>query len=222
MKKIALGTILSLFTGVVSYGQGMFGAQAGIGDGTAYKPKITPAVEAYYLQQIFPRIYIGGTFFFQKYSFTNTLIKDTSNLNYGDVISIRQKSSYLFFCPKIDFGFGFHKYIHASLSFGPGLYMGGNQYTYQFQPFWTNTYGVSYGKDTVSTNTSYNIPKVIYRVAAGISERIPTHRYWNIMLSQEFTFLPGYISHGTPNMNTGYFCFQVGIMHKYPMKFVEY
>ena len=91
MKKISLVIILSLFSGFVSFSQGMFGAQAGIGDGTAYKPKLTPAVEAYYLQQIFPRIYIGGTFFFQRYSFTNTLIKDTSNLNYGDVISIRQK-----------------------------------------------------------------------------------------------------------------------------------
>jgi hypothetical protein len=42
------------------------------------------------------------------------------------------------------------------------------------------------------------------------------------MLSQEFTYLPGYISHGDPKMTTGYLCFQVGIMHKYPMKFIEY
>lgn len=46
MKKIALVAILSLFINFVSYSQGMFGAQAGVGDGTAYKPKITPAVEA--------------------------------------------------------------------------------------------------------------------------------------------------------------------------------
>ena len=221
MKKIVLIALLSFFT-TITYAQGMFGAQAGLGYGTGYKAYITPAFEGYYLQQIFPRIYIGGTFFFQRYSFQNTLIKDTANLAYGDVLSIRQRSSYLFFCPKIDFGFGFHKYIHASLSFGPGLYMGGNQYTYQFQPFWTNTSGISYGRDTVSTNTTYNIPKVIYRVAAGISERLPTHGYWNIMFAQEFSYIPGYISHGNPNLSTGYVSFQVGIMHKYPMKFVEY
>ena len=221
MKRTFLIAVFSLFA-VGSFAQGMFGAQAGLGYGTAYKSRITPAVEGYYLQQIFPRIYIGGSLFFQRYSFKNTLISDTSNLAYGDVISIHQQSSYLFLCPKIDLGIGFHKYIHATLAFGPGLYLGGNQYTYAFQPFWTNTSGISYGKDTISTNTSYNIPKVVYRVAVGISERIPTHRYWNIMLSQEFSFLPGYISHGDPKMSTGYFSFQVGIMHKYPMKFIEY
>ena len=221
MKRIFLIAVFSLFA-FGSFGQGMFGAQAGLGYGTAYKSKITPAFEGYYLQQIFPRIYIGGSIFYQRYSFKNTLISDTNNLAYGDVISINQRSSYLFLCPKIDLGIGFHRYVHLSLAFGPGLYLGGNQYTYAFQPFWTNTSGVSYGKDTVSNNTSYNIPKVVYRVALGVSERIPTHRYWNIMLSQEFSFLPGYISHGDPKMSTGYFSFQVGIMHKYPMKFIEY
>ncbi len=224
MKRIILITLLSFYT-CFSYAQGgSFGFQGGIGYGTAYKSKITPALEGYYLKKITPRLYIGGSMFFQRYSFVNTLIKDTSNLNYGDALSISQHSSYLFFCPKLDFGFGYHKYIHAALSFGPGLYMGGYQNTYQFQPFWTNTSGYSYGRDTVSYNTSYNIPKVIFKVGAGISERVPTYRYWNIILSQEFTYLPGYISKGTgaPNLKTGYISFQVGIMHKYPQVFVEY
>lgn len=222
MKRIILVAVLSSFVSFVSFSQGMFGCQAGLGFGTAYKAKKTLATEGYYLQQIFPRIYMGGSIFYQRYSFQNTIINDTFNLHYGDIISVNQKSAYLFLCPKIDMGFGFHKYIHASIAFGPGLFLGGNQYTNQFQPFWTNTSGVNYGRDTIATNTTYNIPKVIYRVAVGISERIPTHRYWNIMLSQEFSYLPGYISHGDPKMSTGYFSFQVGIMHKYPMKFVEY
>ena len=148
MKRIFLVAALSFFA-LSSFGQGMFGVQAGLGHGTAYKSKTTAAFEAYYLQHIFPRVYIGGTFMMQRYSFNNTLINDTLNLAYGDAINVRQKSSYLFACPKIDFGFGYHKYIHATLAFGPGLYLGGNQTTYQFQPYWTNTSGVSYGKDTV-------------------------------------------------------------------------
>src|ERR1700744_4099185 len=131
MKKIILITLSSFLAGL-SYSQGMFGFQAGIGYGTAYKATITPALEGYYLKKLTSRLYVGGSLFFQRYSFQNTLIKDTSNLNYGDLLSIRQKSSYLFFCPKIDFGFGYHKYIHANLSFGPGLYMGGTQYTYMY------------------------------------------------------------------------------------------
>ncbi len=223
MKRIILITLLSIVT-VISYAQGggMYGFQTGIGYGTAYKPKITPALEGYYLKKISPRLYIGASLFFQKYSFLNTIIKDTANLNYGEVLSVGQRSSYLFFCPKIDFGFGYHKYIHADISFGPGLYLGGNQYTNQFQPYWTTTSGYSYGADTVSYNTTYNIPKVLFRVGAGISERLPTHGYWNIVFSQEFSYLPGYVSHGSPNLSIGYISFQVGVMHKYPMVFVEY
>ena len=63
MKRIFLIAVFSFFA-VGSFAQGMFGAQAGLGYGTAYKSKITPAVEGYYLQQIFPRIYIGGSLFF--------------------------------------------------------------------------------------------------------------------------------------------------------------
>ena len=224
MKKIIPAILLS-FCCIASYAQGgMYGFEGGLGYGTAYKSHITPAVEGYYLKKLSPRWYAGGSIFLQRYSFVNTLIKDTANLAYGDVLSIGQKSTYLFFCPRINFGFGYHKYILASLSFGPGLYMGGNQSTYQYQPFWTNTSGNAYGADTASVNTTYNIPKVIFRVGLGISERLPTYGYWNIILSQEFTFLPGYISKGadSPSMSTGYISFTVGVMHKYPQVFVEY
>ena len=221
MKRTILITLLSSFA-TVALSQGMFGFQAGMGFGTGYTSKKTLAVEGYYLKKLSPRIYVGGSIFFQRYSFLNTIVKDTANLTYGETLSVSQKSSYLFFCPKIDFGFGYHKYIHAALSFGPGLYLGGNQYTTQFQPFWTNTSGSSYGADTISYNTSYNVPKVIYRLGVGISERIPTLRYWSIILSQEFSYIPGYISEGSPKLNTAYISFQVGIMHKYPLVFVEY
>ena len=227
MKRVILSSflvaLLCLFAAPVSFAQGgMYGFQAGIGYGTAYKSKITPAIEGYYLKRLTPRISIGGSIFFQKYSFQNTLIKDTSNINYGDVMSINQKSAYLFFCPKLDFGFGYRKYIHASLAGGPGVYMGGKQSTNEFQPFWTTATGNNFGSDTISYNTTYNIPKVIFRTALGISERLPTYHYWNIIFSQEYSYIPGDISKGNPALSTGYFSFQVGIMHDYPQVFVEY
>ncbi len=222
MKRIILITLLSFIT-IASHAQGgMYGFLAGVGYGTGYKSAVTPALEGYYLKKLTQRFYIGGSLFFQRYSFKNTLIKDTSNLSYGDVLNISQKSNYLFFCPKIDFGFGYHKYIHAHIAFGPGVYMGGNQYTSEFQPFWTATNGSSYGADTTAYNTSYNIPKVIFRTALGITERLPTYRYWNILLSQEFSYIPGDISRGNTALHTGYISFQVGIMHNYPQVLVEY
>lgn len=221
MKSGALVVLFCLVT-TTSFSQGMFGFQAGIGRGTAYTPNKTLAVEGYYLYKVTPHFHMGASLFFQRYSFLNTLVKDTANLNYGEVLSIRQRSSYLFFCPILDIGFGYHKYVRAAISFGPGLYVGGNQYYNQFQPAWINTAGYSYGRDTVSYNTTYNIPQVLFRVGLGLSERIPTYRYWNITLSEEFTYLPRYISNGAPKLSTGYISFMVGIMHKYPQVFVEY
>jgi hypothetical protein len=87
-------------------------------------------------------------------------------------------------------------------------------------PFWTPPGGTPYGADTVAVNTSYNIPGVILRYGVGITERIPTHRYWNITLTQEFGFLPGSLSKGTPLKTPG-ILFQVGVMHKYPLVRVE-
>ena len=222
MKRTVLITLLSFVT-VCSYAQGgMYGFLGGVGYSTGYQSKITPAFEAYYLKKLTHRFSVGGSLFFQKYSFKNTLIKDAGNLQFGDVLNISQKSSYLFFCPKIDFGIGYRKYVHAHVAFGPGVYMGGRQYTSEYQPYWTASNGSNYGADTTAYNTSYNIPKVIFRTAIGLSERLPTYRYWNILLSEEFSYLPGDISRGNPAMHTAYLSFGVGIMHSYPQVLVEY
>ncbi len=220
MKRSILSVLLLLCCKFVM-AQGMFGAQAGIGFATAYKGKITPAFEAYYLYRINHRLYAGGAVSLQRYSMNNEL-NTGSSISYGDVISISQKSSYTFISPKIDYGIGYRKYLHVHLSFGIGFYSGGGQWSNTHSPYWTPPGGTPYGADTIAVNTTYNIPKVIKRLGIGISERIPTRGYWNIMLSQEFGYMPGNISNSNPAMQTHYFCFQVGIMHKYPMVYVEY
>ena len=220
MKRSVLAIAMLLFT-MPSFAQGMFGAQAGLGYTTAYKGHITPAFEGYYLHKAIPHLYAGGSLFIQKYSLLNEVKKDAV-ANYGDIISIRQKSTYAFISAKVDYGIGYRQYVHISLAFGPGFYLGGSQYTNQYLPYPTGSSGNAFGADTMAVNTTYNIPAVIFRGALGISERIPTHGYWNITLSQEFSLIPGNLSKSGPAMNTGYFAFQVGIMHKYPLVFVEY
>jgi hypothetical protein len=205
----------------VARSQGMYGFQGGVGYTTSYKSHITPAFEGYYLYKAGHRIYAGGSVFFQKYSFTDE-VTTGGPVNYGDLISITQKTSYAFISAKVDYGIGYRKHVHISLAFGPGLLLGGSQYANEHLPYWTTASGVPFGADTAGVNTSYNIPAVIYRAALGISERISTGGYWNIMLSQEFSFIPVNMSKNGPPLNTGYISFQVGIMHKYPMVFVEY
>ena len=221
VKSIVLVAVLS-FLSIVSFSQGMFGFQAGYGRGFSYSPEFTPAFHSYYLAKLTPRFYVGGAISFQRYSFKNTIVTDTNNLSYGETLGIHQKSSFLFFCPEIDFGIGYRKYIHANLSFGPGIAVEKYQMTSQYQPFWTTPGGGSYGADTVAANTAYNIPNVIFRIGFGLTERVPSFKFWNLIFTEEYSMIPGYISKGSPNLSTGYFCVMVGIMHKYPQVFVEY
>ena len=223
MKRTLVAAIFSLLC-APSFAQGMYGFQGGVGYTTAYQSHITPAFEGYYLHKVSKqlyRVYVGGSVYYQRYSFLNTL-KTGGPVSYGDIISIRQKTSYAFISAKVDYGIGYHKYFHVNLSFGPGIFVGGSQYTNEHLPYWTPPGGNPYGADTSAVNTSFNIPSVIYRGAVGISERIPTQGFWNITFSQEFSFIPGNLSKTGPPLNTGYIAFQVGIMHKYPLVFVEY
>lgn len=216
-----LSAVLLFCVSTCSYAQGMFGAHAGLGYTSGYQSSITPAIEAYYLHKITHRIYAGGALFLQRYALTAAQTTN-SPIAYGDIIAIRQKSSFLFIDPKIDYGIGYRKFIHVFATFGPGIFMGGRQWSDTHKPYWTPPGGVPFGADTIAVNTTYNIPSVVMRFGFGVMERIPTHRYWNITLSQEVGFMPGGISKGNPALQTPYISFQVGVMHKYPHVFVEY
>ncbi len=221
MKRYLLAALFCCF-GISCFAQGMYGAQMGVGFNTGgYHSKITPAIEAYYLHKIIPGLYAGASVFFQRYSLLNE-VSTAGSLAYGDVVSVSQKSSYIFLSPKIDYGIDYRKYLHVYATFGLGVFAGGRQWSNTHSPYWTPLGGTPYGADTVAVNTSYNIPNVIMRYGFGFSERIPTGGYWNITLSQEYGGMPGGLSDGPYPFKTSYFCFTVGIMHKYPMVFVEY
>jgi hypothetical protein len=200
---------------------GMYGFYGGVGMPTAYKGYKTFTAEGYFLKKLMEDVYGGGAISYQSYSFLNDLGKDINSANYGDMLSIRHKSSYLFLRPKLDVGIGYRQYVHLNVSAGPGFLMGGSQYHNKAEPFWVTPTGAT-GKDIVSFNVSYNIPSVVMRYTFGVSERIPTHGYWNIMLSQEFSYIPTDFDKNGTGLHSHYISFTVGIMHKYPQAFVEY
>ncbi|GEM_PF-2659567 len=220
MKRYLLAIVLCC-AGMSAAAQGMFGAQAGFGYTTGYDSRLTTAWEAYYLHKLRYHLYAGGSLFLQRYSLTAP-VHNSSSISYGDVVSIRQQSSYMFLSPKIDYAINYRSYFHIFATAGIGLRMGGKQTSFTHAPIWTPPGSAPYGADTLAVNTSYNMPSVITRVGFGLAERIPTRGYWNIMLSQEVGFMPGGISKGPTPIQTPYICFQIGIMHKYPMVFVEY
>jgi hypothetical protein len=220
MKRGILTTLLFLFS-VHAYSQGLYGIEAGLDKATISKSKVAPAFEGYYMKRFTRSIYMGASLSFQRYSFVYTDKSLTpGNVQFGDVLSIAQKCSYLFLTPKFDLGIGYRKYWHASVAFGPGILLGGQQYTDKYEPFWTAP--APYGKDTTTFITGNSIPVIRAQWRLGISRRITTFGFWNIMVSADYTYIPGNISTGKPNLQTNAFCFTIGAMHKYPQVFVEY
>lgn len=198
--------------------QGMFGAEAGLGKATTAKSYITPAFKGYYLTKLSRSFYVGGTINFERYSFLEKY--NTGSIQYGDVISIRNKSSFVFFSPTIDWGLGYRKYVHIHFAMGAGLLAGGRQVTNMYEPYSTVA-PVYTAADTTGLSTSYNLPVLASRFALGVSERIHTSGYWNIMLTQEFSYVPTNLTTHGPNLKTNYIAFTIGIMHKYPMVLIE-
>lgn len=210
---------LLCFSFFSSHAQGMYGFEAGLGKATLGKSKLTPTLRGYYLKKLSRRIYAGGGISWERYSFNHYI--NPGNAAYGDALSIRQKSSYVFFTPKIDLGIGYRQYVHLSLSFGPGVFAGGSKFTNQYDPL-LNSSGQYYGGDTATYDNTGNIKTLICRFGLGVSERIPTQGHWNITLTQEFGYIPSKLNFPGTDIKSNYFCLTVGIMHKYPMVFVEY
>ena len=219
MKRIIIVILLSFFN-TFSFSQGMYGFNIGLGRTMSYHSYITPAFEGYHLWRLSPHFYAGGAISLQRYSFLYDAKPAPAALNYGDIISIRQKSTFLFFSPKIDYGIGYRKYVHISLAAGAGIAIAPVQWENEYSPLLA-TAGGGIGADTSRVNTSYNVAHVIYRVGVGVSERIPTHGYFNIVLSQEFSYLANKLNRSGTDLTTSYFAFTVGFMHKYPQVWVQ-
>lgn len=211
---------IALLPALAASGQGMYGADLGVGVPTAYRNRNTIYAQGYYLHRINHRVYAGATMMYQRYSLVNELNPATAT--YGDVLSIQQRSNFLYFSPKVDVGIGYRKYFHVFASAGIGFNMGSTQTSYTHVPYWTPPGGAPYGNDTAAVNTSYNVPSVVSRVGVGLTQRIPTHRFFNLVLTQEYSLIGGNISNSAPAMKIGYLSFGIGIMHKYPMVRTDY
>jgi hypothetical protein len=220
---------MKLFTLVVAvltltqpvFSQGMFGAEAGFGKATVSKSYLTPAIEGYYFRKLSRTFYFGVTASYERYSFLDKYSGSAVTPANDPIISIRQKSGYVFLSPTIDVGLGYRKYIHVRTSFGAGLLANGRQLTNVSLPYVAPPPRYT-GYDTITQYTSYNIPVLVSRYTLGLTERIPTDGYWNIVVSQEYCYIPTNLNNYGPNLKTNYFALTVGIMHKYPMAFVEY
>jgi hypothetical protein len=218
MKQFILLTFFSFFA-LGCFAQGMYGFEFGIGKASISKSYVTPEFTGYCLVKLSRTFYLGGAMSYERYSFDHSYNQSSANVVPGEVISIKQKSSYLFFTPKVDVGIGYRKYYHVFASFGPGILLSGKQWSNKIEPY-VNPSG-STTMDTTAIYTANNLPVLVSRYTIGASRRIPTNRYFNLMVSAEYSYIPTNLTTHGPALKTNYFCITIGVMHKYPMVVIE-
>jgi hypothetical protein len=219
MKKAILIIFLFFFT-VTGEAQSMYGIKAGMGSAINVKSDMTPSIGAEYLVSPFRHIYVGGSVFFENYSFTRT---DNLQEQFGGPgYIITQNSGYIFIAPKIDMGIGCNEYVHGFITGGPGFLKSGQQ-TNEINPLESATSGTYNGQYNFTGNTSNNITATIFRISGGFTEHIPILPEWDIIISQEYCILPSWLSNNklgalgdnTMDIKSNYFLIQVGIIQKH-------
>lgn len=216
--RIILLTALFALLGITSYSQGQYGLMLGTGFTTAYTSHYTPTLDGYFLTRLTRSIYAGGALSYRRYSFE--FDKSAGNPAYGDVLSIKQKSSYLYFAPRIDLGVGYRKRFHFYFALGPGILLAGNKETSYYEPLYQHT-GPPTGGDTVTYNTNASMRTLIFNYAVGVTYRLPLG-YWNVIFCQEFSYITSKLNYPGTNLNTSFLNLSVGLVHKYPQVAVEY
>ena len=220
MKRIFLFSLLMLLAGEM-FSQGMFGMEGGIGQSTVKKSHITPVIKGYYLHKFSRTFYGGGVLSYERYSFQEKYNVPPAPGSNEAVISIRQKTGYLYLSPTVDMGIGYRKYLHVHAVFGLGIFTNGKQTSNKYEQY-VSTPPIGTAYDTATYNTTQNVPILASHYALGFSWRIPTGGYWNIILTSQYAHIPTNLTNYGPVLKTDYVSFTIGIMHKYPMVLVEY
>ena len=193
--------------------QGIYGFDGGIGSVSDYNGKYLPTCSANYLKMVIPHVYLGCTIDCRFFSFNySDLSQQYADPNYGNIVNIDHKSSYIFFSPLIDVSIGEKQIIHLNCNVGPGFYLYGSETTKYLTNSLPGTNVYNY------INTSNHNSNVIYQYSFGISESIPTKGYWSIKFSQQYCILGMDLNSGYstgPALRSDYYSFTVGISHYY-------
>jgi hypothetical protein len=213
--------VFLLMPAIYSHAQGMFGMEAGVGQSTVKTSYKTPVLKGYYLHKLSRTFFTGGTLSYERYSFQEKYNVPPATGSNEAVISIRQKTGYLYLSPTADMGIGYRKYLHVHAIFGLGIFTNGKQTSNKYEQY-VSTPPIGTAYDTATYITTQNVPRLASHYAMGFSWRIPTGGYWNIILTSQYTHIPTNLTNYGPVLKTDYVSFTIGIMHKYPMVLVEY
>ncbi len=196
---------------------------AGIAKTNNYDVGISGGIDFY--KGIAKGIEFGGTVLYQGYSLYYD--RETQLLKNGEGyegVTVRNKSNYVFLCPKLNYFLDHKGQIYAYVTAGAGFNMGGTETLHK----WDNSHNtpLTANQNFDSTiNTSSNITKMLFRFSFGLSEYFYYGKRLHFLFRQDVGFLstnlsstanadnPSRTAYSPNNLSPVYFSFQIGIMY---------
>jgi hypothetical protein len=223
MKRFILLAFVSLFAmqGFAQKGSLFsFYGGAGLALTNNYDAGISGGIE--YLKGIFDRTAFGATIFYQGYNTYEDNEQYAAKNGVGNAgVTILNKSSYIFFAPKIIHDIGRSGLIKYYFDAGVGYSMSGTETMRK----WDRSVGGAYGIYDSTIDTSPNITKLVMRIGFGLTEYMKLGGKWWFTFTEDFGFVPQNISSTvsttdpertiyTPHtMKPGYISLQIGFSH---------
>ena len=136
-------------------------------------------------------------------------------------VQLLNKTSYIFICPKFDYGIGRKQDVHFFVNAGVGLNMGGTETMRK----WDHSNGDGVGNYDSLLTTTPNINKMLLRIGTGFTEYFRTSRHWRFSVTEDFGFIsqnlsttsdylnPSRTAYTPRSLKPGYISLQIGITH---------
>ena len=136
-------------------------------------------------------------------------------------MTILNKSSYIFVCPKFYHSLGREETIKFYVNAGLGFGMGGTESTHK----WDQSHGNGPGNYDSVLNTTPNIKSMVLRVGFGFTEYLHLSGHWWFTVTEDFGFIPSGIStsadvtnpsrtyYSPHSMAPGIISIQIGLAH---------
>lgn len=224
MKRILVLAFLSFFT-IQSFAQkgtllGFYGG-AGLALTNNYDAGTTGGFE--FMKGIFDRTAFGATVFYQGYAmYFDNEAYGAKNGTGNAGVTILNRSSYIFLCPKIIHDIGKTGLIKYYFDFGAGY----NMSCTETMRKWDFSHGAAVGNyDSTALDTSPNATKLLLRVGVGLTEYLKLGNRWWFTFTEDFGFVPQNLSSTanvtdpertqyTPrDMKSSYVSLHLGISH---------
>ncbi|MCW3123754.1 MAG: hypothetical protein JWQ38_3246 [Flavipsychrobacter sp.] len=223
MKRITLIAFLS-FIAMQGFAQKktIFGLYGGGGLGTTYNYNVAISGGLDFIKVYSTHAGIGANLFYQTYGLYYDNEAYGAKGGGGNAgVQLLNQSSYVFLCPKFDYGIGRNQGVHFYVNAGVGFNMGGTEELRK----WDKGFGAGLGNYDSTIVTTTNITKMLLRVGTGFTEYFRTGKHWCFTVTEDFGFIgqnlssssdylnPSRTEYSPRSLRPAYISLQIGISH---------